>query len=490
MIYWDTSMFFKKMAGLFSLALLSSCLSMGSKEKNQNITQPISIEKSVQESLASPAFASGNWPKNAWWEEFHAPSLNNLIEIAFLKSPSLAALSSRIETANQQAKIAKAALLPSLFFNANDNWRHLSKRSFTHLLNPALSLNGYEVDLSLAFQYEFDFWGKNRNLFQSAIGLMKAEEAELAQSKLILASSLAQSYFALSINMQIKQLQQSICQIKQEKLNLQNTLLQGSLSSKLTPLLDDADLQAANQLLIAIEDEITTQKHLINILVGRSPDEELDITPLDETQLQIVALPSNLSVELLSRRPDLMAQIWRVESLAKQVGAAKADFFPNINLSALVGLASISFPNIFRATSQTTGVNPALSLPIFTAGAIRANLKAKKALFDQAVYAYNELVLLSAQEVADLLVHLQTAYNQKQMQDKALKDSQERLELTLLRQQGGLDSTFSSLDFQEQVLSQKIKNLNVLYSQYAFTIKLIKSLGGGYLESFEKVIHE
>ncbi len=483
-------MFFKKQLTFLLLLLLPGCLSMSREEKIQNITSAVSIDKSREESLLSDAFVKGDWPKSAWWEEFQSPALNQLIELALKTNPSLQAVNSRIEAAKQQAKVTRAGLFPSLFFNANDNWRHLSKRSFTHLLNPELSLNGYEVDLSLAFQYEFDFWSKNRNLFRASIGLVKADEAELAQSELILASSLAQSYFALSTNYKIRDLQASLCQIKQEKLDLQKSLVKSALSSNLPPLQDDADLQKARQALIAIEDEISTQKHLINILVGRSPDEDFAITNLQEEPLNPLAIPSNLSLELLSRRPDLMAQIWRVESLAAEVGAAKADFFPSINLAALAGLASISFPNIFRATSQTTGVNPALSLPIFTAGSIRANLRAKKALFDEAVYTYNELVLLSAQEVADLLVHVETAYKQKKMQEKALQDIQDRLTLTLLRQRGGLDSEFSALIFQEEVLLEEIKNLNILYNQYLFTVKLLKALGGGYHEPFYLRDHE
>ncbi len=92
-------------------------------------------------------------------------------------------------------------------------------------------------------------------------------------------------------------------------------------------------------------------------------------------------------------------------------------------------------------------------------------------------------VLISAQEVTDLLSHVKMAFKQKSLQEESLEDAKKRLFLTTLRLQGGLDSTFSLLDYQEEVISEQIKDLSILYTQYAFKIKLIKALGGGYLES-------
>ena len=134
----------------------------------------------------------------------------------------------------------------------------------------------------------------------------------------------------------------------------------------------------AQQQLLSIEKEIETDKHLINILVGVGPDEPLEVDIILPPLPKSLSLPSNLSIDLLSRRPDLMTQIWRVESLGHEVGAAKADFFPDINLRGFAGLESVLYSTLFQGNSKTQGLQPAIHLPIFTAGAIRANIRAKK----------------------------------------------------------------------------------------------------------------
>ena len=472
---------FKTKKTILAICLLfSGCLSMGQKEKVEHIQGPQDIGKSIETGLESGLFAQGNWPKEAWWEDFHSEVLNLWIEEGFSHNPSLQSVQSRINAAKQKAKVTESELFPFLFFNADDNIAYFSKNGLTHTLNPSLPLHGYEVDLSLAFEYEFDFWGKNRNMFKSAIGALRAQEAEFAEAKLILSTSLAQSYFAILINYQKKDLYQKLCQIREAKLTLQNKLFDSSLSSKLVPLLDDEYVQEANQSLLFIKDEIEVQTHLINILLGKNPDAELPLDTLQGSTLQSIFLPKELSSDLLSRRPDLMAQIWRVESLANQVSAAKADFFPNINLTALAGVQSLSFTNLFSLASKTGSITPALTLPIFNSGAIKANMREKKALFDEAVFQYNELILTSAQEVTDLISNIQMAFSQKKLQERSLKDARQRLFLTTLRQTGGLDTTFSVLNSEEEVIFQDLKDLDILYSEYAFVIKLTKALGGGY----------
>ncbi len=179
-----------------------------------------------------------------------------------------------------------------------------------------------------------------------------------------------------------------------------------------------------------------------------------------------------------------MAQIWRVEALAHEVGAAKADFFPNINLTAFTGLESVLYSLLFRGNSETGGLQPAIHLPIFTAGAIRANIEAKKAAFDEAVYEYNNLLLRSSKEVADLLVIVETVFKQKHKQNQIVGNAKSRYELTKLRKEKGLDNTLQTLAYQDSLIQKQLEDVNLLYSQYLATIKLIKALGGGYLSEY------
>lgn len=466
----------------FGLAyiLLAGCFSMTEKEKGESIIATPRLEKSIKESQKSGLFAISDWPEEKWWEMFSAPKLNAWIECAYEQNPSLIAVKNRFEQARQIAHISRSKLFPFLYFDASDNWRYLSKNGFTHLLNPSLPLNGNQVDLSLSFTYEFDFWGKYRHLFKASMGEALAKEAEIYQTKLILSTALAQAYFAISISMQKKILYENLYELEKAKWSLQERMFQKALSNRLKPLFDQEKVHEANQFILAIDDEIKMQRHLINIIMGKGPDEDLQLQDAELNLPDAIEIPKNIPLELLSRRPDLMAQIWRVEAMANYVGAAKADFLPNINLAAFAGLQSLSFANLFSLPSKTWGMLPALTLPVYTSGAIKANVLAKKAAFEEAIFQYNELILKSVQEVADVLINLQTAYEQKILQQFIVEESKERLDLTTLRFEKGLDSAFDLYDYQIELIQKKLKDLDLLYSQFAFLVRLSKALGGGY----------
>ena len=179
-----------------------------------------------------------------------------------------------------------------------------------------------------------------------------------------------------------------------------------------------------------------------------------------------------------------MAQIWRVEAFGKDVAIAKADFYPNVNLVGLAGLESVAYSLLFRQASSTAALKPAIHLPIFTAGAIRANVRAKKAAFDEAVFQYNQQILQSTKEVADVIVYAKSVYQQKALQEKIVKEAADLYSLIELRYSKGLDDILSVYASRIQLIEKELEDINLLYNQYVASIKLIKSLGGGYTSEY------
>lgn len=467
------------------LLCLTGCVSMPKEEQTANLLSPPSIQLSIEKSLESGVFKNGDWPQSHWWTIFKSEQLNQLIAEALMQNPNIQGVGKRVESARQTAKIARSKLFPLLFFDADESWEYLSHHGLYRALNPHIPINTDLIDLTLSFTYEFDFWGKNRNLFLAALGEKRAQEAEEADVQLIVSTSLAQAYFALKTNLMRKNLYEQLFEVRNQIFKLQHLLQQKALLSKLQPLLSEENLLESEKWLLNIEDEVETDRHLINILRGRGPDAPLDLDQEIASPLQHLPLPNDLSLDLLARRPDLMAQIWRVEVLAHEVGAAKADFYPNINLTALIGLESTAYRFLLDGQSKRAALQPAIHLPIFTAGAIRANIRAKKALFDEAVNEYNSLLLKSAQEVADLLILAQTIYQQKKDQEEIVEASQERFALTDLRQRKGLDNRLTWYFAKEEWIHKQLEDISLLYSQYLATIKLVKALGGGYRSEYE-----
>jgi NodT family efflux transporter outer membrane factor (OMF) lipoprotein len=467
---------------LLSLLCLSGCVSLPKDEQRENLIAPPSV--SVKEGLESGFFAMGDWPTQNWWEIFHSEELNGLIAEALQQNPTVQSFQRRIEEAKQEARVVRGKLFPLLSFDADETWEYLSKNGLYRAFNPKIPLNANLVDLTLSFTYEFDFWGKNRNLFRAALGEEKAKEAESADVDLMTTTSLAQSYFALKTNQMRKGLYEELYQVRAQIFDLQNLLREKALLSSLEPLLSEETVLESQKLIFSIEEEIEIDEHLINILMGRGPDHPLNLQEDAPLPLNQIPLPNDLSLDLLARRPDLMAQIWRVESLAHEVGAAKADFYPDISLKAFLGLESVFYRTLLRNASKTAGLQPAIHLPIFTAGAIRANIRAKKAAFDTAVFAYNQLLLKSVSEVADGLSLIRSVMEQREDQEQIIAAAAARCDLISLRELSGLDSLFEGYRVKEELILKQLDDLTLLYTQYAATVKLIKALGGGYISEY------
>jgi NodT family efflux transporter outer membrane factor (OMF) lipoprotein len=467
------------------LVLIYGCVSMSKEEQTANLISPPDVKTSIENGLSSGYFNLGDWPQQNWWEIFNSNQLNHLIVEALKQNPTIQGIERRVELAKQTAKVVRSRLFPLIFFNLDETWEYLSHNGLYRALNPEIPINANLIDLTLSFNYEFDFWGKNRNLFQSALGQSRAAQAESAQVQLITATSIAQAFFALKTNLTRKRLYEDLLDVRSNIFELQKLLLEKALLSKLDPLLSEEYLLQAEQWVLSIEEEIETDCHLINTLLGRGPNSPLKIQEGLEPFTDQLTIPENLSLDLLARRPDLMAQIWRVEALAHEVGAAKADFFPNINLKAFAGLESIAYHLLLQSRSKTASLEPAIHLPIFTAGAIRANIRAKKALFDEAVFDYNNLILRSAQEVADLLILAQTIFKQKGDQEQIVKAATSRLDLISLRIQKGLDNQLKEYYVQEELIQKQLEDVSLTYNQYLAAIKLIKALGGGYQSEYQ-----
>ncbi len=477
-------MHFNKAYFFAILTILSGCISMSKEEQTQNILSSPSFNTSTENSLEESFFATGDFPKTNWWESFESQELNSLIEGALSLNPSIQQVKSTIDFARQKTTIAKSRLFPLIFFDGNETWEFLSHNGLYRALNPKIPITNNLVNLSLSFNYEVDFWGKYRNLFRAALGEQKASQAEYAQAVLITTTSVAQTFFALKTNLVRERLYKKLFSVRSQVFELQNLLQEEALLSKLPPLLSKENVSEAEQWVFAIQEEIAENKHLLNTLVGIGPDEPLAIDSKLPPLVKTLLIPENISLDLLSRRPDLMAQIWRVEAIAHEVGAAKADFFPNVNLMGFLGLESGMYAHLLQKNSGTGGLAPAFHLPIFTAGAIRANVRAKKATFDEAVYSYNTLLLQSAKEVTDVLSFAKMIFLQKKAQDSIVQDAKMRYEITELRNQKGLDSRLANYAFLEELIQKRLKLVSLIYNQYVAAIKLIKALGGGYASEY------
>jgi len=371
-------------------------------------------------------------------------------------------------------------LYPLVTFDPNARWKFVSKQGIERAYNPNFPRHARIIDLTLAFTYEFDFWDKHRNIFRAALSAEEAERAELSQIELITAASLARTYFALKANLAKEEIYQSLYEVRRKLALLRQLLLNEAIDDLQVVLLANERAEEAKKWLFDIEEEVAVNRHLVNILRGKGPDEPIAADATLPNLPPKLVIPETLSMDLLARRPDLMAQIWRVEALAHEVGAARANFFPAIDLASIAGLSSTVYNLLFNQSSFEGSILPSIHLPVYTAGDIQAVLDAKRAEYQAAVFLYNDMILKSAEEVVDTLAYARAVYGKKAEQEAIVSQGSKRLDLASDRLRNGLDNALQTLERKEELLQKELEDLDLAYGRFEAAIALIKAVGGGY----------
>lgn len=479
-------MMLKKIA--FLLLFFSGCNHVPQEEMAKVFNTP-SLEKSTKEAFFSSFFEEGGWPTEEWWEMLNDPQLDALIKRALKNSPTLQKAFAKVEEVEQEAKKQRARLFPHLGLNYEENWQYFSKNGFVRSFFPSspgapIPATINQIDLTLNFSYEIDFFGRNQKQFQAALGMARAQRAEAQMTKLLLTTLIAQTY----IELQIKLSQKEILLDHQKKIEkiyaLTSSRHQYGIDAQMPVLEEEEGIYLIDQSIIDIKKEIALDYHVLAQLVGVGPNEVL----IEET-MQVLfdrpfPLPSYLSNNLIARRPDLTAQIWKVEAAAQTIQVAQRDFYPRVNLLAFAGVESLSFNQLFSISSRQGAVQPAIYLPLFTGGRLKANLKEKVALFNEEVHHYNELLLMALKEVADQLVTLSSCYEILESQWKKYQAAFNQVDLQSLRYKKGTADFLTVLKKQNRLLDESVLLLKMERNYLLSIVKLVKALGGGYDTSY------
>lgn len=437
------------------------------------------LSKSEEKALDSTLFTLGEWPSANWWEMFKDCQLNALVEKALRDSPTLKKAAARVEHAKQIAMKRRSTLFPQLYGSAQTDWEYLSKDGLFRSIAPTVPPTYDETTVGISFEYEFDFWGKYTKIFKAAVGEKRAQEAEKYQAALVLSVSVAEVYFDIQMDMARLKILGDTLKDRREFYDLRQARVVNGLDNNIIRNIAEQDVFSLQKMIVRTEERLQTNHHLLHMLLGEGPDVKEEIH-YKQTQLKNFQLPKEISLNLVARRPDLMAQIWRVEAAAKLIGAAKADFYPNVNLYAFGGFDSLQFHNLFTWANKVGTLLPAINLPIFTGGKLTANLREKAAAFEEAVYHYNELVLRAVREVADELTIMQKVGTELHLQKKLVKSKAQDLALMNARFSQGVSNFLDVLHSEEEVLSQQLIAIDIEYVQLTSALRLIKALGGGY----------
>ena len=274
-----------------------------------------------------------------------------------------------------------------------------------HGLFPAPLAGNWDTlaQLTATLSWQVDFWGKNRAASESAVGAERAAEVDAQAARLTLAANVAHVYARLQEDTLQLNVARATLRQREQVLALTKQRNAAGLDSRLELTQAQAALPAAREQMDSLEEAAALARHVLAALTGAGPDRALSIhDPAILTTAQ-ASLPSVVPSELLGHRPDLVAQRWRVEAASQGIREATAEFYPNVDLLAFVGLQNLGSANLLSAANRQYGLAPAISLPLFDAGKLRAKLAARDAQYDAAVEQYNQIVTDALREVVDAL---------------------------------------------------------------------------------------
>jgi NodT family efflux transporter outer membrane factor (OMF) lipoprotein len=429
-------------------------------------------------SLAGSRLSAAAWPAADWWKRFNDPQLDRLIDEALAGSPTLRVAEARARRALAFVQTASSALYPQV----NGDAAIMRQRFPEHGLIPPPFGGTWDTQAQLqaTLDYELDLWGKNRAAYDSALGKAKAAEIDAFAAKLALSANVAQAY----VQLQRAYLQLDVAEKKlheqQQIYTLTLDLYNAGINTKLAVKQAESALPATRERIAQLQETIGLTRNQLAALLGQGPDRGLEIARPSARALGAVEIPSTLPAELLGRRPDILAQRWRVEAARKDIDVAKAEFYPNVSLTAFIGFQSIGLPGFLQAANRTLGAGPALTLPIFDGGRLRGNLAGRDADYDAAVEVYNQTLVDALRDVVDQLTSFRSLDEQRKQQKIAQAAAQEAYDLALQRFREGVGNYLDVLIAESQLFAQQSLDADLRARELDLSINLVRALGGGF----------
>ncbi|TPG27152.1 efflux transporter outer membrane subunit [Variovorax guangxiensis] len=412
-----------------------------------------------------------------WWTGFGDAQLDALIDEALAGNPNLAVARARLARAQSAIATAQAADKPQL----NGAFDASRQRFSGNYIYPA-PLGGSIQELGtlqLNGSWEIDFFGKNRAALDSAMGSANAAAAEADASRVLLASNVARSYVQWArLNEQLAVARRTLAQ-RDETLQLVRDRVSAGLDTRLELRQSEGGLPEARQQIEALGEQIALAQHAIDALVAR-PGASQALAAPTLASLHAMALQSAIPADLLGRRADIAAARWRVEAATGDVAAARTLFYPNVSLTAFVGTQSLGLDNLLKSDSRQWGFGPAVRLPIFEGGRLRANLRGKAADLDAAIESYNGTVLDAVRDAADQVSSAQSVVRQQAQQRDAQTAAEGAYEIAVQRYRAGLGNYLNVLTAESAVLAQRRLAVDLAARSLETQVGLARALGGGW----------
>ena len=461
----------RRPAALCALAaclLAAGCASQGPAHPPLALTPPAAL--GLTSTASKPAAPQ-------WWTALGDAQLDTLIEQALQGSPSLAVGRARLARAQALADATTTASQPHAQLALDATRQRYSANGLVPAPVAGNTWNSANVQAGL--NWSPDFFGQHRAELEAALGQARAAQADTAAAANALAAQVSRSYVALARLLAQRAVAERNLAQRNALLQLTSERTNAGLDSNVELTQAQAALPDVRTQIEALDEQITLARRQVAVLCGQAPDAQAQLAPQLQ-QLAVSNVPEALGADLLGRRPDVVAARWRVEAASQDVAVARTQFYPDIHLSAFIGLNALGLSNLFKADSRQLGVAPALRLPLFDGTRLRAQLGGRQAELDAAIAQYNGALLDAVKEAGDAIASVQSLARQQALQREANAKAQTAYDFAVQRYRAGLGNYLVVLNTESQLLAQRRLAVDLRARQLDTRVQLMRALGGGW----------
>lgn len=435
------------------------------------------------ETQLPPELAHG-WPGSDWWRSYHDSQIDLLVEHALKDSPDLAIVQQRIKLAQAQTRMQEASDGPQMDFSANVERQKMSAEGVMEpfaLTDPAAGTTGpyyTNGNFGLTAGWDLDLWGKNRAQVEARVGVIRAKQAELAQAQQMISANVVRLYWDVQTLLALKEVKQQTLAAQKKIVNVEALLYENGINSSVDDVEINIDYVKTQQQLDDIDGRINIAKAQLAAMTGDArAASNIKRAPLAQVHSRV---PDQMGYGLLARRPDLQEAHWYIESSLSQVDAAKAAFYPDVNLSAFLQNDALHLSDLFRGSAQQMGIVAGLTLPVFDSGRLNANLDIVRAESNLSIASYNKAVVDAVNDVEKAASQVNAVAAENQHQLTVLKGTQKLKALAQARFNAGLISGARLSAATLPDLSEQAKAIQLHGKWLNADVQLISALGGGY----------
>lgn len=431
----------------------------------------------AERSLAASSMAS--WPTDEWWNAYGDRQLGQLIGEALADAPDIATAAARVRAAEAVAQQAGAVRRPEITAQGSIS---AVKQSQNNGIPPAFVPGGINAtgQLALGLSFDPDLWGRNRAALAAATSQARAARLDQAEAALVLSTNIAAAYADLARLGTERSVEQQALGVRERTAKLVADRVAAGLDTQAEARQSAAAVPASRADVAATNEQIALTRNRIAALMGQGPDRGLAIV-VPRAIVRGQGLPADVTTDLIGRRPDIAAARARIDAAGSRIASARADFYPSVNISALVGLQALGLGNLLGTGSTFANAGPAVSLPIFNRDRLSGRFRETRAGYDEAVAQYDSAVVDAYHEVADAVTGQRSLDVRLAETRAALTDFERAYDVARRRFEGGLSTFLDVLTAEDRVLQARRTVVDLEARGFSLDIALVRALGGGFV---------